>query len=377
MIKKMYRKSIACTIAILFIGICFVPISGSVEIKKPIEIIGNANGNILYVGGSGGDNYTTIQEAIDASSKDDTVFVLDNSSPYQENIRINKQILVLGENRDTTVINGVDGQDHVVRLSSKNAEISGFTIVGDTEGQDGVTVFPLIEDCTISNNIIKDCSLGIFLQATSVRITISGNTISNNEFQGIILQESDRNVITLNTIEKQGNFGIILEAFSVQNKITNNTIEENFAGIQISGSSSQNTISGNDIINNDMEGIVIGGLLSKTNEITGNNISDNKAGIKISSGGKNTITDNNIMNNNMGIYLSISNDNIIERNNFIKNGRNARFLFSFGNSWDSNYWHNWIGVVFDIQLFKQFPKMIRAIVLRNFDMNPQEEPYDI
>ena len=288
------KKIIAYVTMFLFIGMCFVPITGSVKVEKIGSPAIFVNGTIRYVGGGGGGNYSSIQEAIDDSVNGDTVFVYDDSSPYEENIRINKQILVTGEERDTTVIKGTTGQDHVVRISSKNAEINGFTIRGATVGQDGVTVYPLMEDSSIINNIIKECSYGIFLQATSARITISNNLITNNDFSGIFFQESDRNVITGNTISNNGDYGISLKSLSKQNDIINNIIENNFAGILVAGSSSQNDITGNHILNNDMEGIFIDGLLSTSNTLTGNNITNNNGGIKITSGGKNIITSNNI-----------------------------------------------------------------------------------
>ena len=371
--NKIIVKALVFEIILLFLGAGVV--SGlnenSITNFKPMN-----NGNWLYVGGNESGNYSNIQDAIDNASMGDTVFVYDDSSPYQENIHINKQILVIGENKDTTIINGVTGQHHVVRIAAKNAEINGFTIIGEAGGQDGVVVYPLIEESVISNNIIKDCYYGILLQATSGRMTISDNIILNNDYEGLLLQDSDRNVITGNTIEENSHFGITMELNSAQNWIIGNAINDNFAGIQIISTSKQNNISGNQILNNEMEGILINGLLSTANEITGNNISSNKIGVKIYNGGKNIITSNNINDNsNSGIYLSVSNQNIIKVNNFIGNKRNAHFIFSFGNTWNSNYWDNWIG--FKIPLFKMFPKTIRGIVLRNYDWNPQEEPYDI
>ena len=136
--NKKIRNSLVLTITILLIGICIIPISNGVEVKRKIGVLGNPFGNMLYVGGSGSGNYSTIQEAIDDAVSGDTVFVFDYSSPYQENIRINKQIFVIGENRDTTEISGISGQDHAVRISSKNSEINGFTIIGAADGQDGI-----------------------------------------------------------------------------------------------------------------------------------------------------------------------------------------------------------------------------------------------
>ena len=44
-------------------------------------------GDILYVGGSGPNNYTKIQDAINAAVNGNTVYVYDDSAPYYENIR--------------------------------------------------------------------------------------------------------------------------------------------------------------------------------------------------------------------------------------------------------------------------------------------------
>lgn len=372
--KKLLGKILGIAIIILLNGAGFA----SALNVNPIIISPVDRGIWLYVGGGDPSNYTKIQDAIDNASDGDTVYVYDDLSPYMENIRINKQISVIGENKDTTIINGVTGQDHAVRISSKNVIINEFTIKGESGGQDAIVVFPLMELCNISNNIIKDSSYGILLQATSSKITISNNIVSNNNYQGILLQGSSRNIITDNIITENGDFGIALEVNSAQNWIINNTIENNFGGIELSGSSSQNNISSNKINNNNMEGILITGLLCSANEIIVNNISKNKYGIKISSSTKNIISSNNISNNiAMGISLSVSNDNLIKINNFIKNRRNAHFVFSFNNIWDSNFWDDWVGIRFKNPIFKKFPKAIGGFILRNFDSNPQEEPYDI
>ena len=149
--KKLLGKILGIAIIILLNGAGFA----SALNVNPIIISPVDRGIWLYVGVGDPSNYTKIQDAIDNASDGDTVYVYDDLSPYMENIRINKQISVIGENKDTTIINGVTGQDHAVRISSKNVIINEFTIKGESGGQDAIVVFPLMELCNISNNIIK------------------------------------------------------------------------------------------------------------------------------------------------------------------------------------------------------------------------------
>ena len=95
-------------IGIIFLLVCvsFTGSTNSLSMSKSQTF--TFEGNILYVGGSGEGNYTSIQDAIDDASNGDTVFVLDDSSPYQMTtwLTIEKSINLIGENRDTTVISG-------------------------------------------------------------------------------------------------------------------------------------------------------------------------------------------------------------------------------------------------------------------------------
>ena len=369
----MNKKIIILTAVSIILWAGVVPISGTFEDFQPMNI-GKGRG-ILYVGGSGPGNYTTIQEAITDATNGDTVFVYNGT--YNENINIAKRINIIGEDRDTTSINGVAGDDAVVLILLSEVEISDFTIQGDSSGQDGIQVLSLMQDVVIHHNIIKDCAYGIFLQITTERETISSNIITDNDFAGIKLQESDRNDIFNNIIENNGDWGISLSTLSKQNNIVENLISNNYGGIKLSGNSEQNEVIDNVISDNALEGLLIEGL-SIGNTIEGNNITNNFGGIKLSASGQNIINENNIEGNSMeGILLETSNSNIITKNNFIGNKRQAKYLFSSRNSWEENYWDNWIGLIFEAPIFKSFPKIIKGIFLINIDANPALEPYEI
>ena len=87
------RRLLVLFIIILFFNVSSIPSEGTIIEKESLKLM--SDGNILFVGGSGLDNYTMIQDAIDNASDGDTVFVYGDSSPYNENIVINKSTILL------------------------------------------------------------------------------------------------------------------------------------------------------------------------------------------------------------------------------------------------------------------------------------------
>ncbi|MCD6141258.1 hypothetical protein J7J55_00835, partial [Candidatus Bipolaricaulota bacterium] len=78
------------TLAIAFLlFIPFVSINGN-----NIALTNSTNGNILYVGGSGENNYTTIQNAINYAEDGFTIYVYPRN--YNESIVINRSISLIG-----------------------------------------------------------------------------------------------------------------------------------------------------------------------------------------------------------------------------------------------------------------------------------------
>jgi nitrous oxidase accessory protein NosD len=77
------------------------------------------------------DSYPTIQEAITAASAGDTINVSRRSgeaqSVYSEKLVIDKQVTLVGESRETVIIDGT-GTGTVIRIQADNVEIRGFTI---------------------------------------------------------------------------------------------------------------------------------------------------------------------------------------------------------------------------------------------------------
>lgn len=157
--------AIACVLILLS---CAAPLSStnvSMVISGPLS-----RGTTLYVGGSGPGNYSKILDAINAANDGDTVFVYHGI--YYENLVVYKSITLLGENKETTIIDG-QGKADGVRLTDNNITISGFTI---RRGKD-VGIFLLAENITVTGNILTSNGIDIWL-------CYSYNTISDNIFFG-------------------------------------------------------------------------------------------------------------------------------------------------------------------------------------------------
>jgi parallel beta-helix repeat protein len=264
-----------------------------------------------------------IQDGVNASIDEDTVFVLNGT--YYENIVIKKSICLYGEDVETTIIYGCNKNTVVVRVSVNQFTIIGFTI---KNGWIGISMGYSRNNNTISGNNIIDNLFGISL-SDSLGNTIWRNTISNNTLEDISLSDSSANKIIDNTIinNEFGTFGITLQGSS-NNIITGNTINNHSESIFLEYSLG-NTISGNTITNN----------------------------------------------SNNGIYLYGSYNNKINNNNFIENNIHAIFYNSYLNSWLGNYWDDWIS---------SFPKPIIGaasyiipIPIINFDWHPASEPFGI
>ncbi|GAG78228.1 unnamed protein product, partial [marine sediment metagenome] len=121
------KKGLVVAVILLFIGVSVVPSTGTVIEKKSTPIF--YDGNILYVGGDGSGNYTRIQDAVDDASDGDTVYVYNGT--YYENVVVYKTIDLIGENRDTTVIDGMHIDDPL-RIDTSFIDVCGFTITNSS-----------------------------------------------------------------------------------------------------------------------------------------------------------------------------------------------------------------------------------------------------
>jgi len=183
------KKILVIGIVLLFILMSITLSSAVDNVKKSIMSI--SDGNTLYVGGSGEDNYTKIQDAIDDAVDGDTVFVYEGI--YYEHLRIDKDINVFGQDKEKTVIDA-GGIETAVEIGA-NVNLSGFTIQNAEEGISNFYPPPPdnIYNFYVYGNIIKNNVVGLALGGTQKSV-IHHNIISYNQL-GInffYADESDR-----------------------------------------------------------------------------------------------------------------------------------------------------------------------------------------
>ncbi len=328
------KKLLAMGIILLLVCVS-IPSSGRLLDKSnPLSV----EGNTLYVGGDGPGNYSKIQDAIDNASDRDTVFVYNGT--YVECLIVNKSINLIGEDRNTTIIDG-NYSGYPISIREKYVVIEGFKIIHSYS--DGIDIWWPWDDpvgCSITDNIITSNEYsGIYLEGSYHNITkniisnnhgamnihgisnnISHNNISNNHYGIAIGENSRNNIISYNNIISNNGYGMYF--YSNNNTINNNFISKNEDGIQLEGSG--NTFKANQITSNKEMGIRIL-IYSRNNKIVENNITANYE---------------------FGIHLDhYCYYNIIYHNNLIINGISAYENEKSDNIWDDgkygNYWDDY------------------------------------
>ena len=138
------------------------------------------NQNSIYIP----DDYSTIQAGINAANDGDTVFV--SPGTYYENINFNgKNISLIGEDRETTIIDG-NQNDVVIRFvnnENNSSLLKSFTIKNGNGGVmgGGIEVYyssPIFDDLIVENNGGSNHGGGIALEGGST--LIKNSIIRNN-----------------------------------------------------------------------------------------------------------------------------------------------------------------------------------------------------
>jgi parallel beta-helix repeat protein len=287
------------------------------------------------------ENYSSIQDAINAANPDDTVYV--ENGTYYESVYVNKTITLVGKNPDTTVIDGSRSNttyDPVIVIGGEAASdfvLRNFTVRGSKNAW-GVLISGA-SNVTVVNNIIVNNHGGMSADG-SMDNAIINNTIANNIYEGLLLFESSGNTIKNNIInENLYNFGIQESAFDNdidesnringkpvyylvnQTSMTIDPITYPEIGYLALINCSDITVE-NLSLSNNQNGI----LVAENENITlkDNFFANNVAGIDIQNSAENILQDNKVANGWRGIVLTGSPYNILKRNSLTENMEQIR-----------------------------------------------------
>ncbi len=236
----------------LLFSVLSAVVSG-VEIKEKETIYVDDDNTSGPWDGSIDHPYQYIQDAIESAQIDDTVFV--KNGTYYENIFINKTITLLGEDKQSTIIDGQNQSDVIyVGYPANGVSISGFSIQ-NAGGDHGNNVFDAGIDLQSDHNIISDNILTKHHIACIILFGSSHNIIEHNYIgdcscSGIEFLSGRFNYIANNTVINNLKYGIFVSEFgnSSGNLFFSNIFEKNRQGITLFHSN--NTIAHNNFLNN-------------------------------------------------------------------------------------------------------------------------------
>ena len=149
-------------------------------------------------------HYPTIGEAIYAAESGDTILVSPGTYP-EWNLLVNKTLSLVGEDAETTIIDGSGAGTSILTIVADNVTLSGFTVKNCSKI--GICLKNSI-GATISGNIISDCRCGLALVSSNYN-TIIDNDVLNNTYIGIWFISSSYNIFEDNIIEFNYMYGIV------------------------------------------------------------------------------------------------------------------------------------------------------------------------
>ncbi len=309
----MKRLPSAFLIGIIFIGLTLPIVQTTKATPKTITVP---------------DDYPTIQAAVGNASSGDIVHV--RNGFYPEHIIVDRPLSLIGENKQTTIVDG-GGTGTVVQISSSDVIIANFTIrnagtsqwFGNGFPDSGVNVEESA-NVAVRNNIVTNATVGIWSYA-STNMSATENLVSNTTTMGIVIYTGANSTVADNLLENCGIVGVHIDGNTLHGKIENNTITTCGEGIDIERSD-ENTVEQNKLLNNN-------------------------ASLVFSESSVNSAQYNTIENSSVGIVLIQSNGNTFSHNSLINNAEQvASDFFSTSmfsgnvsvNNWDDgkkgNYW---------------------------------------
>jgi parallel beta-helix repeat protein len=307
------RRAIVVVLVFSLVGTFFL---GTVLLPEP------ASATILFVGGAGPGNHSSIQNAVFAADPGDTIFVFNGT--YYENVEIYKPISLVGENKDNTTIDA-GNSGNTVYVTGDRTNVTGFTLTGSSWGNSGVYIYQTNEtriyDCNISAN-----HRGVNVRQ-SHRNSIDNNTIFWNEYDGVLLSEATNNLLSDNNAS-ENRHGIFF-SYSSNNTVTRNILYDNSRYGIILSRSEANVISSNNASSNTLYGFELDD--SDDNLLLNNTGTGNEYGIRLYGSDYNTVSHGMLYANAFsGVWVHFATGNTIRNLTAASNGASGIYLYRSG-----------------------------------------------
>jgi parallel beta-helix repeat protein len=221
--------------------------AGLDEISAPYSRQSRAVGEVFIVSKSGQGDYNTISKAVDNADDGDIIYVWEGV--YVENFEIDKEITLIGNNSEDTIIESPSSSEDVIHIEGDKITISGFTI---RNGRNGVYLYRGASHNNITLcNITENTMNGIYLYWSPSNNKFIGNDIYSNDNHGIYFNwGADRNEIKYNRIIDNGATGIHFYWSCEWNIISNNLINNHNKAFHLQWGSENSLIYHNNILNN-------------------------------------------------------------------------------------------------------------------------------
>ena len=187
-------------------------------------------------------NYGSIQQAVNNATERTTLYV--GTGQYFETLTINKSLSLVGENKDSTIIDGNDNRT-VLYVNADNVSINDLKIQYSgcsCEGLYGIDMGSNRRNVNVTNNNIFSDSVGIYVKDGQDIVIVNNNVTSSRDYS-IAIQDSTGILMSDNIFADNLN-QVDIENSSALTIINNNFTNSGTYGITLTNSNN-NTISGN------------------------------------------------------------------------------------------------------------------------------------